>query len=98
MISSVTIQQDYNQLYRYLRNYLWDYRTLNDICELELACYTAFPSIKLVTSCLRRVKQDVLNILRIDEDVESQFNQFENDLEDACDTFLKIPVSKEVTT
>ena len=96
MITSTRIQQYYNKLYSYLRNYLWEYRMVQEICNLELACYKAIPDLNDIRASLRRVKQSAMNIVREDEELQEAFEDFESALEDETDVCLKINVMEEI--
>ena len=96
MITSTRIQQYYNKLYTYLRNYLWEYRMVQEICNLELACYKAIPDLNDIKMALRRVKQSAMNVVREDEDLNEAFEDFKSALEDENEVCLKIDIMKEV--
>ena len=96
MITSTRIQQYYNKLYTCLRNYLWEYRVVQEICDLELNCYKAIPNLNDIRVSLRRVKQSAMNIVREDEELQEAFEDFESALEDETDVCLKINVMEEI--
>ena len=96
MISSTRIQQCYNDLYKCLRNYLWEYRAVREICDLELACYQALPNLDDIKYALRRVKQSVINVIRDDEDLKESLEDFENFINDETDVYARINVMEEI--
>lgn len=96
MITSTRIQQYYNKLYTSLRNYLWEYRVVQEICDLELNCYKAIPNLNDIRRSLRRVKQSSINVVRDDEELQEAFEDFESALEDETDVCLKINVMEDI--
>lgn len=96
MITSTRIQQYYNKLYTCLRNYLWEYRTVQEICDLELSCYKAIPDLNDIRRSLKRVKQSSMNVARNDEELQEAFEDFESALEDENDVCLKLNVMEEI--
>ena len=96
VITSTRLQQYYNKLYSLLRNYLWEYRTVREICNLELACYKAIPDLNAVRIALRRVRQSSINVIRDDNDLKETFEDFESALQDVTDICVKVHVMKEV--
>ena len=96
VMTSTRLQQYYNRLYSLLRNYLWEYKTVQEICDLELACYKAIPDLNVVRIALRRVRQSSIDVTRGDEDLKEAFEAFESALHNATDVCLKVDVMKEV--
>lgn len=96
MISSTRIQQYYNDLYKCLRNYLWEYRVVKEICDLELACYQALPNLNDIKYALRRVKQFAINILIEDEELKESFETFENFIAEEDDVYVRIKFTEDV--
>lgn len=69
---------------------------VQEICNLELACYKAIPDLNDIRVSLRRVKQSAMNIVREDEELQEAFEDFESALEDETDVCLKINVMEEI--
>lgn len=69
---------------------------VQEICNLELACYKAIPDLNDIRASLRRVKQSAMNIVREDEELQEAFEDFESALEDETDVCLKINVMEEI--
>ena len=69
---------------------------VQEICNLELACYKAIPDLNDIRVSLRHVKQSAMNIVREDEELQEAFEDFESALEDETDVCLKINVMEEI--
>lgn len=95
MTSSVILQNKYIELYKLLRNYLWSFQTVEDIAELEIACFRAIPDINDVRMKLNSVSSAANYVIREDEKIKNCIEEFRDMLNDV-DTCKKILISKEV--
>lgn len=98
MINSATIQSSYNDLYKCLRNYLWDFSTVIAIAALEIACYEAIPDISNIQMMLNTVKQSCYHLFRDDSELEESFNDFADLLSESSDVFKKLHKVEEVVS
>lgn len=96
MISSKLIQNAYIELYRSLRNYLWDFGAVEDIVELEVSCYKSFPDLGDVKRSLSAVRYNAMNVIPDDDELKKAFDDFESLLEEGEETYVKLSEVKEV--
>ena len=96
MISSVVIQTQYQKLYSALREYLWPFDTVELIADLEIACYQAFPAIEDVKSRISNLRREISSVLKDDEELSTQFDEFEEMLNGQDTVYLTLNKVKEV--
>lgn len=59
MITTNDLQRFYVDMYRQIREYLWPFRIVEALADLEIACYKAFPDIDEVKQCFRRLSSEI---------------------------------------
>lgn len=98
MIAAAIIQNAYNDLYKQLRNYIWEYDTVVKIADLEVAAYMAFPDISKVRWAYNQLASDVStsDIWSDDKDLQKAFDNFEEKLDGADAIYYGLFVPEEV--
>lgn len=98
MIAAAMIQQAYIDLYRQIRNYIWDYDTVVKLAELEVAAYMAFPDIDKVRYALDQLKVELnsSDVYAEDEDLQKAVDDFSETLDGADQVFYGLEVPQEV--
>ena len=98
MIAAAMIQQAYIDLYRQIRNYIWDYDTVVKLAELEVAAYMAFPDIDKVRYALDQLKIELnsSDVYAEDEDLQKAVDDFSETLDGADQVFYGLEVPQEV--
>ena len=98
MIAAAMIQQAYIDLYRQIRNYIWDYDTVVKLAELEVASYMAFPDIDKVRYALDQLKVELnsSDVYAEDEDLQNAVDNFSETLDGADQVFYGLEVPQEV--
>lgn len=84
MITATNLQCAYNDLYKEVRRYIWDFETVSALADLEVATYQTFPDIdqlKIAFSTFKRYV-DSTGLLRDDEDLKRAFDAFDEILSD----------------
>lgn len=76
MISLADIQNAYVDLYTQLRKYIWDYDVAEDIAELEIASFKAFPELVEVSDKLVKLESRIREVVEQDEDLKSALDNF----------------------
>lgn len=89
MIEVKTIQRLYNNLYKSLRNYIWDFNVVDDIAKLEIVCYEACPDIDDIKKALRNLERSTHEIIDADDVLSKNFNKLldyvsEEDADNYC--------------
>lgn len=98
MIAAAIIQSAYNDLYKQLRNYIWEYETVVKIANLEVASYMAFPDIDDIRRAYSELKSDVVSsdIWSDDKELQKSMDRFEEKLDGADQIFYGLSVPKEI--
>lgn len=96
MISCYDLQNRYVNLYKNLRNYIWDFETVKCIANLEIACYELFPDIRDVRSCLSKLKLRIQDIYKEDKELASSFDALQNIADSDDSTYCKLNQVTEV--
>lgn len=87
IVSSIDIQNAYQKLYVFLMEYLWDYKVVEALANLEISCYKTFPDkdemLKYLDE-LRKGIQATYNELSKDDEPEFEkaCNKLANTIED----------------
>lgn len=95
MTSSVIIQNKYISLYKLLRNYLWNFQTVEDIAELEMECFRALPDADRIKMKLNAVSNAAIYVIRDDNKLKECLDSFYELLNDSS-VCKKILISQEV--
>lgn len=98
MIAAAMIQQAYIDLYKQIRNYIWDYDTVVKLAELEVAAYMAFPDIDKVRYALDQLKMELnsSDVYAEDEDLQKAVDDFSETLDGADQVFYGLEVPQEI--
>ena len=96
MVNSADIQLAYNYLYECLRNYIWDFRTVQDIAQLEVATYQRIPDLNEVKRYLDRVSVATREIAMEDENLDTALKGFYDALLPSNKSYAKIYMVTEV--
>ena len=86
MIADTELQQCYIDLYKQVRNYIWDYSAACCLADLEIETFNRFPNISRVRYYLSQFMSHCNYILRDDTELMLAFNKFFNRLDDSDDT------------
>ena len=88
VITSSDIQVKYEQLYKFLMEFLWEFKVVQDIANLELAIFKRFPDKEEMEKCLRNLKLNIsYTYNELSEDDEKEFKEAVEDLEDAIENY-----------
>ena len=98
MIAAAILQSAYNDLYKELRNYIWDYNTVEKLADLETAVYMVFPNLDNVRHALNRLETEVRasDIYEDDEQLQRVIERFENKLDGVDAIYYGLDVPQEV--
>jgi hypothetical protein len=97
MITSNEIQLAYIDLYKCLRNYIWDFETVESIANLEVASYKRFPNISEILICLHILKNNVrFKLDEKDEELDTAFDSFEQLLDSTDEVYASLKSFHEV--
>lgn len=98
MISSAEVQSAYVDLYSCLRNYIWDFRTVETLAELEVLVYTTFPTMSDIRNKFNQLYTDVRDVCKDDEELDRACNAFQEIIETDDIFYSKLNRVNEVIT
>lgn len=98
MTNSKTIQQQYVDLYKQLRKYIWPYRVVESIANLEEAVYKAFPNILEIRNLFRILVMDIRDTAREEEedDFQKAIDKFQELIDSSETVYTKLDKVREV--
>lgn len=99
MIAAAIIQSAYNELYKQLRNYIWDYDTVVKIAELEAATYMAFPDLDKIRICAAQLETELRasDVYDDDEVLQAAMKTFDDQLDGADAVYYGLFAPQEIT-
>ncbi len=68
MINSKILQSEYIKLYKILREYSWPIYVVQNIADLEIAIFQAFPTIDSIVYICNRLKSNINGMIPYDSD------------------------------
>lgn len=93
MVNSSDIQTAYNKLYVCMRDYIWDFKTVDLLAELEIAIYHRFPNIDETKNILGKLRSKINKMLQADEELKHAYDGL---LEVLSDTNVVFALVKDV--
>ena len=95
MISAKELQRKYRKLYVALRNYIWPFRVIEYIADLEIAVYQTFPDIFNVKIAFNVLRINCLRLVPDDEEMIKAFDAFEELLESEDTLYAKLDTRQQ---
>ena len=96
MISANEIQKQYVALYKTIRNYIWPFRVVNCLADLEIAVYETFPDVADINVKFQRLNVELRETAKEDEAMNKALKDFDKVLKDADDIYAKLKQVNEV--
>ena len=98
MVPATKLQSLYNKLYVQLRKYIWDFKTVEELADFEIAVYRRFPDKEDIEKTFRRLRTDVVksDIYQDDEDLKYAIEDFEEQLDDTDQFYADLVTFREV--
>ena len=96
MISFADIQVAYNNLYKQVRKYLWDFQAVEALADLEIACYRTCQDLHEISSALNRFVTYTLEVRREDADLDKAINDLQSLIDSDTSTYAKLNRVNEV--
>ena len=90
MVSCQDLQLEYNDLYIQMRKYIWDFRVVEALADLELACYDACVDLDEVKNCFYALQKLVIHVMNEDEEFKEQFDTFDKFLQDIKEIYTPL--------
>ena len=89
MVSNTELQLAYVELYKQFRKYIWEFKIIKDLANLEIETYRAFPDMNVLSKYFGILYSEIRNILEEDEDLNKSFESFSQLLKDVEKTIYK---------
>lgn len=97
MLSLTDLKKYYVRLYEELRNYLWDFRTVEAIAELEIAVYRRFPDSSEIKAKFNRLYSLISNTCAEDTYLATAATNFKNTINSSDTYYSRITKPREVS-
>lgn len=96
MLTSPNLQQAYIDMYKALREYIWEFRTVETLANLEIETFVAFPNLLKVKQLYSELKLLTNEVAAEDKELEKSMKKFGDLLENVNSLYLKPYVVNEV--
>ena len=90
MTNSADIQTAYNKFYKQMRNYIWEFKTVDLLAELEISIYKRFPDIEDTKKILEKLKAKIDKTMSDDEDFKKAYDKLAKVLSDTQVVFTLV--------
>lgn len=88
VITSADIQVKYEKLYKFLMDFLWEFKVVQDLANLEIAIFKRFPDKEEMLKRLRDLKLNIsYTYNELSEDDEDDFKEAVEDLEETINGY-----------
>ena len=88
IITSSDIQVKYEHLYKFLMDFLWEFRVVQALANLEIAIFKRFPDKDEMSRCLRLLNQEIRSTYNeLSRDDEPEFKEAYEELEEAIEDY-----------
>ena len=88
VITSSDIQVEYEQLYQFLMDYLWEFKVVQALANLEIAIFRRFPDKDEMLRRVRELRLEVSHTFNdLAEDDEPDFKEAFEDLEEVIENY-----------
>lgn len=95
MLSLVDLKKYYVKMYSELRNYVWDFKTISYLADLEIAVYRRFPDALEIRSKFDTLYMCIRDICDEDEDLSAAVTNFKNIINSSDQFYSRIDAPKE---
>ena len=82
MVNAYTFQNNYIELYKQVRKYIWPLHVIQNLVDLEIETYKKFPDLDSLRNIFKKFKESLGHVPDEDEDLEKALNVFEESLDD----------------
>lgn len=96
MLDFIDLKTYYIDMYKEIRNYIWDFNTVECLAELEISVYRRFPDLHEIRDKFKRFYSCISNICLDDEDLDNAVTSFKNLINSTNETYARIMQPQEV--
>lgn len=88
VITSTDIQNKYQKLYQFMMDFLWEYKVVEALANLEISCYKMFPDKEEMSKYLHELNYGIsATYSELSKEDEPKFKDTLNQLADAIDAY-----------
>jgi len=77
MISLQDLKRNYVKLYSEIKNYIWPFDTVEDLANLEIACFNRFPDIDEIRNLFRKLRSDMFSEIHEYDELKEAVENFQ---------------------
>lgn len=88
MVSCRELQNAYLNMYKELRNYIWGFNIVENLAELEINVYSAFPDVSKLKVQFNNLYLGIKSVLSEDEELRKSVEAFQESLNNIDDDFF----------
>ena len=96
MVSYADIRNAYIDLYREMRRYIWDFRIVEQLVEVEIDSFQTCVDMDKLSEDLRLLRQHINEVISDDEDLKDAIDAFQDIVDNETETFAKLYQVSEV--
>lgn len=96
MVSYADIRNAYIDLYREMRRYIWDFRIVEQLVEVEIDSFQTCVDMDKLREDLRILRQHINEVISDDEDLKDAIDAFQDIVDNETETFAKLYQVSEV--
>ena len=96
MVSYADIRNAYIDLYKEMRRYIWDFRIVEQLVEVEIDSFQTCVDVDKLREDLRLLRQHIQEVIADDEDLKHAIDAFQNIVDNETETFAKLYQVSEV--
>lgn len=96
MLSLTEVKKYYIHMYEQIRNYIWDFNTVQSLAELEISLFRRFPLLSEVRANFNQLYLHIKRICNEDEDLAKSVEDFRDVINSTDDFYSMIVQPKEV--
>ncbi|MBQ2856444.1 MAG: hypothetical protein IJE78_04840 [Bacteroidaceae bacterium] len=96
MVSYADIRNAYIDLYREMRRYIWDFRIVEQLVEVEIDSFQTCVDMDKLREDLRLLRQHINEVISDDEDLKDAIDAFQDIVDNETETFAKLYQVSEV--
>ena len=98
LIPASKLQNSYVNIYTCMRNYIWDFQTVEALADLEIETYKRFPNLDVLASDFIKLKSLVgsTDVYHDDDEFQKSFTKYENLLNDTDSIYADLKTFRKV--
>lgn len=90
MLDLVDLKKYYVNMYKEIRNYIWDFNTVECLAELEVSVFRRFPDLVEIRSKFKKFYCCISNICLEDEELDNSVISFKNLINSTNEIYARI--------